>query len=150
MEWLRFTNGREKPMRYAVLPLLPLFLCATQALAQDVVSPSNADLMADLASFNDKTVAISPCDMMVMDMSGQYSCRLVDESGEDLKDANGLPVDIFITIEGIDQASIDWLKGQCDEYGLCDAPVRITGPLAVSEGTLFPLMSKASITALGQ
>lgn len=133
-------------MRGIIAALGVSLLIPTAPSAEDVLTPSNAELVESFAPYDGKLIAISPCEMAVMDINGQYTCRLVDTAGEDLKTAANLPVDVFITIVGLDQASRDLLAAHCDKYGLCDPGMRITGTPSVSDALQLPEFESATIS----
>lgn len=107
--------------------------------ALDGMAMSGEDFVAGGMALSGTTVTVARCSLMAEPMAdGQMACRVVDEDGNDIKDANDLPVDIFIQSADLDDTAQAWIAENCAS-GFCDA--RITGDLTVSEGTDFREMA---------
>ncbi len=92
------------------------------------------------------TVTLGRCSLLTTPISdGTLPCRVLDTGGIDIKDANGLPVDIFIKQADLSpeaQAVVATCGGVCT--------VQISGRLdRAADGTGYLSMSDVTLTAAG-
>lgn len=104
---------------------------------------SGQDFIAHAADLAGTVVTLSKCSLQNTPISsGEYACRVIDEAGNDLKTADGLPVDVFLPGADLDQAAKDFIANSCTET-FCT--VQLTGKLAVSEATFYLSMTEVAL-----
>lgn len=108
------------------------------ASAQEILSPTNEELVADPKGFDSKPVSAGPCSLFTGTLNEFITCRLLDAKGGDVKTAKGLLVYLYVKRDGLDPASRELIAARCDKHGLCDTPMRVTGLLTVKG--IFNLM----------
>lgn len=105
---------------------------------------AGADFIAQAAALSGQSVTLERCSLQTTPGSdGSYACRVIDDGGNDLKTADGLPVDVFFDASGLDQAAKDFIAASCPE-AFCT--VQLSGLLKVSEATFFLKMTDVSLT----
>lgn len=100
---------------------------------------SGADFVAQAMSLKGSTVTLAKCSLLMQEQSdGTMACRVIDENESDVKDASGLPVDVFFKSGDLGAAAKDFLAAECQD-AFC--MVRLTGTLDVAEGTNYTSMT---------
>lgn len=125
----------------AVLPTLP-----TSGMTEGgAVTTVGGQAFVDQAlSLSGKTVLLTKCNLMNTPGSdGHYACRVVDDAGEDVKTADGLPVDVFFDGALLDQAAKDFIATDCADT-FCN--VMLAGTLTVSEATFYLSMTDVKLS----
>ena len=103
------------------------------------VGLSGEDFIAQALSLDGKPVTLHRCALMNETVAGnQIPCRVVDANDKDLKSPDGLPVDVFVNRDGLNEAAKTYLTKYC-AGGFCD--VQLAGTLKVSPETFFLEMS---------
>lgn len=123
-----------------VLPTLP----TTGMSDGGVVTTVSGQAFVDQAqSLSGQTVLLTRCNLMKTPGSdGHYACRVVDDAGNDVKTADGLPVDVFFDGALLDQEAKDFIATSCADP-FCN--VMLSGTLAVSQATFYVSMSNVRL-----
>lgn len=103
---------------------------------------SGEDFLSRAESLSGSTVTLGRCSLLTTPGSdGTLPCRVLDNDGADLKDANDLPVDIFIKQADLSpqaKAVVDGCSGFCTVQisGTLDRATDGTGYLSMADVTL--------------
>jgi hypothetical protein len=106
---------------------------------------SGEDFLSQAESLSGSMVTLGRCSLLTTPGSdGTLPCRVLDSGGADLKDADGLPVDIFIKQADLSpqaKAVVDSCSGFCT--------VQISGTLdRATDGTGYLGMSDVTVTVV--
>jgi hypothetical protein len=98
-----------------------------------------------MASLNGQEVTLASCELDPTPLStGHIACRLKDEDGMDVKDADDLPVDVFLVVSELSPEAQAYIDTVCED-AFC--ATRISGTLAVDEATNFATISNAVLSS---
>ena len=130
----------------------PVLTQPTAETAYDRAQPaggglSGEDFIAQAESLDGKTVTLGRCSLLTEPSAeGDLACRVIDDTDTDLKDPDGLPVDVFFKESELSPEASAWLASNCTDT-FCI--VQITGELSVSPDTFFLELSDVSFAEAG-
>lgn len=132
--------GCAKSEREADKPAPQSSAAATSAPADEGLS--GEEFLAQAPTLSGSTVTLRRCSLLTTPGSdGTLPCRVLDKDGSDIKDAGGLPVDIFIKESDLKPEAKAVVAG-CDT--MCT--VQITGTLTRStSGTDYLSMTGVTL-----
>lgn len=133
-------------MKNAVLLLsvmaLALSACGESTTAKRIKNPgapkpdgamNSGDVVARLSELNGQQVSIANCVLATnVDDQGKATCTLADDSGQNVSDANGLPIRMLFSVADLDPVSKAYLENGCPE-NLCNS--HLSGTMTVLPGT---------------
>lgn len=151
--------------RASALPALLLVTALTQAACSTTQAPAPAgqggtastaaaattdglsgeELLAKSAGLSGTTVTLGRCSLLTTPGSdGSLACRVLDKGGNDIKDSNGLPVDIFVKEAELSpdaRAVVAGCAGFCTVQisGKLDRATDGTGYLSMTDVALKPV-----------
>lgn len=107
---------------------------------------SGEDFLAKAPTLSGSTVTLGRCSLLTTPGSdGTLPCRVLDSDGSDIKDASGLPVDIFVKEADLSPEA-KAVVAECDS--MCE--VQLTGTLTrATDGTDYLSMTGVSLKAVG-
>lgn len=123
---------------------------ASQSAATDAAAPtdglSGEEFLATAEKLSGTTVTLGRCSLLTTPGSdGTLPCRVLDKDGADIKDATGLPVDIFVKQSAL-SPDAQAVVADCDT--MCT--VQITGILDRSaDGTDYLSMTDVALKPVG-
>lgn len=136
--------GKSKPA--AEKPAEKSESAAASAPSAAAEGMSGEDFLAKASTLSGTTVTLARCSLLTTPGSdGTLPCRVLDKEGSDIKDASGLPVDIFVSEADLSPEA-KAIVAECDS--MCT--VQISGTLSRStDGTDYLSMTGVSLTAAG-
>jgi hypothetical protein len=106
---------------------------------------SGPEFVAQRADLDGQEVTIASCSLdTTVGSTGHLACRVTDESGADVKDADGLPVDVFLVAADLSPEAQAYIDSECPD-SFC--ATRVSGTLDFAEGTGFSTISNAVLTS---
>lgn len=117
-------------------------ILANAAEAQEALS--GAAFAADLRAQQGKLIAVTPCNILPIEISGNYACRLLQADGSDALGPDGQPVSIFFAAAALGEAQKAFLTASC-EPTWCPGNVTLTGKAGIAEGIDYVFFTEVRI-----
>lgn len=112
------------------------------AVAQEALS--GAAFAADLRAQQGKLIAVTPCNILPIEISGNYACRLLAADGSDALAPDRQPVSIFFTAAALTEAQRAFLTETC-EPTWCPGNVTLTGKASIADGIDYVFFTDVQI-----